>query len=380
MNGTKLYIDALPLAQDKMSGIGHLTLELTRALANNPSLDIKLVVPLRKRGLVARHNIKNAKIKTFPLPARVISLLMRCRLLPPVDLILGRGVYFFPNYRNWPLLFSHSLTYFHDVSFLLHPETVSPKNLKYLKNNARLWLKRTNYVLTLTESSKEEIITNLGVSSEKIIVVPAGVDTGVFSKRNAEEVISIKNKYKIDTQNYLLYVGNLEPRKNVDSLLRAYAQLTDEFRSQYSLVLIGGGGWLNEGTTELIDKLTSQGLKIIHPRAYVSDEDLPAIYSGAALLVHPAIYEGFGIPPLQAMACEVPVAASNIRAISEVVGDAALLFDPYSIEDISKNIQTALSDQSLRQELVRNAKKRVEQYSWQQAANRLTQTITNLRS
>src|SRR5437868_4018100 len=113
-NKQRLLIDALPLAQNRMSGIGHLLLELTRALASNDNLSVILVVPLGKRKAVLRHGINNISIKTLPLPARAVSILLRTRLLPPVDLVLGRGVYLFPNYRNWPLLFSKSLTYFHD--------------------------------------------------------------------------------------------------------------------------------------------------------------------------------------------------------------------------------------------------------------------------
>ncbi len=375
MSKTKLFIDALPLAQTRMSGIGHMILELTKALSKKDELDIHLIVPLRKRKLVERHGIKNVSIKTFPLPARAISILMRTRLLPPVDILLGRGVYLFPNYRNWPLLWSKSFTYFHDAAFVLHPETVSPKNLKYLQNNASLWLKRSDNVLTLTESSKKEISDSLPVPPEKLSVIPCGVDSEIFYTRPAEEISAVKNKYGINAQDYILYVGNLEPRKNVDNLLLAYESLESKLKNRYSLVLIGGGGWLNESTMELIDKLIGKGLNIIHPKSYVEDADLPAIYSGASLLVHPAIYEGFGIPPLQAMACKVPVAVSDIPSMREVVDYAGLFFDPGSTKDIARTIEQGLSDQKLRQDIISRGEARTLLFSWDQSAYELARLI-----
>jgi len=161
MKKTKIYIDALSLAEQKVSGIGHLTLETVRALALEEGLHINLVLPLGKRKLVERHRLQNVTIMELPIPARGLSLLTKMHLMPPVDLLLGSGVYIFPNYRNWPLLFSKSLTYFHDVSFMLYPETVSPKNLKYLQQNSPIWLKRSDLVLTLSKSSKKDIVKSL---------------------------------------------------------------------------------------------------------------------------------------------------------------------------------------------------------------------------
>jgi glycosyltransferase involved in cell wall biosynthesis len=375
----KLFIDALPLAQGRMSGIGHLVLELTKVLTRNDNLEIILVVPLGKRKAVLRHGIKNLSVKTFPLPARVMSVLMRLRLLPPVDIVLGRGVYLFPNYRNWPLLFSKSLTYFHDVAFMLHPETVSPKNLKYLRRSAQLWLKRTDTVLTLTDSSKQEIVGTLGTSADKIRVIPCGVDMAAFYPREKKEISTVKERYNINSERYILCVGNLEPRKNIDRLLEAYRQLSDDIRSEYALVLIGGGGWLNDHTLQLIEEMSNERLNIIHPDKYVEDKDMPAIYSGATLVAHPAIHEGFGIPILEAMACGIPVAASNIPSIIEVVDKSCLYFDPYSVESIESALHKGLSDKTVRQELIGKGKKRAAQFSWDNAALRLQNVIQELQ-
>lgn len=379
---TKVYIDALPIAQDKMSGIGHLTLEMIRALSTNKEFDYKyeliLVLPLGKASKIVRHNLSGCKVATLPLPARALSLFLKLKLLPPVDLLIGRGVYVFPNYRNWPLLLSPSITYFHDVSFMLHPETVSPKNLKYLKHNARLWLKRTDLVATLSHSSKMEIIENLKIPEGKVKIIPCGVNGSIFYHRSYKEVLNIKHKYGLPEGNYIICVGNLEPRKNIDRLIAAYQKLPDKLRNDYALVLIGGGGWLNEKTMALINSARNNGLDIFHPKKYVEDEDLPALFSGAALAVHPAVYEGFGIPPIQAMSCRTLVAASAIDSIKEVVGEAALLFDPYSISDIMAKIETGLSDNDERVSLVKKGEKQSKKFTWEDSASILYKIIEEL--
>jgi alpha-1,3-rhamnosyl/mannosyltransferase len=172
----------------------------------------------------------------------------------------------------------------------------------------------------------------------------------------------------------------LEPRKNIDRLLQAYQQLPVATRKEYGLVLIGGGGWLNDQTLKLIDELVAEGLNIFHPKQYVEDADLPAIYSGATLLTHPAIYEGFGIPPIQAMACGVPVAASNIPSIAEVVGKSALLFDPYSVEDISRTLQRALDSESVRRDLSTQGKTQAAKFTWAHSAEILKDVIKEIRA
>lgn len=371
----KVYIDALPLAEDRMSGIGHLILEQTRALAKNPHLDIRLVVPLRKRGKILRYNIRNTTVKTLPLLARMASVLTRMRLLPPVDLWLGRGVYLFMNYRNWPLALSKSLTYCHDTSFLLHPETVSPPNLQYLRGNIRLWTRRADLVLTLSKATKQEIIEQLHLPKRKIRVVPCGIDPAVYYPRTKSETEKTKKKYGITTQRYILYVGNLEPRKNLNRLLDAYRELPAELRKKYALVLVGGGGWLNQSTLAKIEQFAKEGENIFHPKTYVKDEDLPALFSGAELVVQPSLYEGFGIPPLQAMACGVPVAGSDIPSIREVVGNNAVVFDPYSVGSITKALQAGLTDKKLRKQLVSGGKNRAAQLTWEHSATLLAETI-----
>lgn len=373
----KLYIDAMPLADIQMSGIGHLTLELTKALSRQNSVELVLVVPMGKKRLVERHGIA-ASIRTIPLPARAVSLLLRTRMLPPLDTILGRGMYLFPNYRNWPLIRSQSMTFIHDASFALHPETLAPKNLKYLQHNVATWAKRTNLILTLTQSSRNDVLIALGLDEQKVRVINCGVDANAFKKVSQDEVAVVKNKYGIASSKYLLYVGNFEPRKNINALLGAYAKLPKRTRDEYALLLVGGGGWLNEGTVQLIKEMQAQGCNIIRPKKYIEDADLPAMYSGASLLVHPALYEGFGLSLLQAMACELPVIAGSNSSIPEVVGDAGILVDITNEYDMSDKILQVLGDRRLQARMRKKGLLQSRKFTWDRAAEEVVECIDDI--
>jgi glycosyltransferase involved in cell wall biosynthesis len=374
-----IYVDALALVPGKKSGVGT-TLEQT--LLSLIKLDelkdwqIFLVLPLGKgRHLKGNPILSRAQIKTIWLPARAIELLMRTRLLPPVDCFLGRGIYVFPNYRNWPVWRSRSLTYVYDTSFIKYPQTVQLKNQKYLNRYINLWTGRADKIITISEQVKSEIERTLGVHYAKIDVVPCGVDSSVFFKRNIKEVDDAKKRYGITYEKYLLYVGNIEPRKNLDALLDAYAQLPNDLQQEYGLVVVGGGGWLNETFFAKLEAMQAKGLKVMKVEKFVENHDLPAIYSGAKLLVHPAIYEGFGITPLEAMACETAVAVSDLPVIKEVAGEAGVYFNPNYSPSISEAIVTALQDGPKAGKRVKDGLIQATELSWERTAATLYQTV-----
>jgi glycosyltransferase involved in cell wall biosynthesis len=378
MKKTKLYIEAYPLSEDKISGIGHMTLELIRALEKHPknqvSFELVLVINKDRKEKLSRWGFKKVSIKTIPLPTRLFNALWKFDLLPPMDMWLGRGVYIFPNYKNWRLVFSKSLTFVCDISYLLYPEFVSPKNQKFLEKNVKKWVKRTDKVLAISKNAQTEIINNLHIAAEKTLLVPCGVDTTVFYKRPKDEIERLKITNGI-AKEYILYLGNIEPRKNIERLLNAYKLLPDELRKKYTLVLVGGGGWLNEPIMDAVYKSQQEGFDVLKPANYIPEEDLPALHSGASMLVHPALYEGFGISPLQAMACGTPVVVANNSSLPEVVGDAALFIDTKNEHDISDKIQRLLTDASLREQLTEKGKRRVQQYSWSISAEILVNEL-----
>ncbi len=367
----KLYVEASPIAEPNISGIGHMTLELIRALERHPDcgqkFEIVLVVAFNKKHLLDRWDFKRVKVKTIPVHMRLFNILWKFDLLPPMDLLLGKGTYLFPNYKNWRLLRSKNLTFVCDVSYLVVPEFVSPKNQQFLEKNITKWVRRSNKVLAISKNAQQEIIDNLDIEAAKTLLVPCGVDGSVFKAQSSQKVKQFLSEYELPND-YILYLGNLEPRKNISGLIDAYKSLPRSISKKYPLVLVGGGGWLNEPILEKITAAQADDYNIIRPEKYIPDDLLPELYGGAKMLVHPAFYEGFGISPLQAMACGVPVIAANNSSIPEVVGDAAILVPAEDTKAISVKIEELLSSTPLQKKLVARGLEQSKKYSWDSSA------------
>tara|TARA_B100000378_G_scaffold278674_1_gene282835 strand:- start:15301 stop:16452 length:1152 start_codon:yes stop_codon:yes gene_type:complete len=328
MKRRKIFIDGGPLAEEKMSGVGASTLETVRALALKKDIldthEIHLLIAANKRHLLDRHHLdKTVHITPIYIKARIINGLTKFNILPPMDLLFGRGVYIFPNFKNWPLLFSKSVTYVHDVAFRLYPQYIQKQNLLMLNASIERYLKRTDAIVTVSNSSKNDLLGSFPeLSNSKVHVVHNGVDRAEYNLGSRESSQGIKDKYNLPEE-YFLFISNLEPRKNVRTLLNAFELFADE-NASVGLVLVGGMGWNNEDVYARIDTLKRRGLLIIKPNAYVPDEDLPGLIAGSIALVHPAHHEGFGMSPLQAIACGTPVVVSDIPSLREVIGDVGV--------------------------------------------------------
>lgn len=340
----KVYIEADSIATEKMSGIGHATLEITRALdkliQTNRELSVTVIVPYKTKHYINAYNFKNIKVKSLPWGQKYVNYLLARTSLPvPIDLLYGRGVYLFPNYKTWSVPFSKSITFAHDVVFKKYPDTLNPKNLVYLEANFERWMNKTDAIISISESSAKEFKMFFPQFKDKVHVIYLGVDPEVYYPKPKDDITSVRNKYEIP-ENYFLYVGNLEPRKNIDRLLDGYKIYSDQTNRAKSLVLIGGDGWSNDSIKKKINDLTKTGYKIVRPKAYVADDNLPALYSGAHANIHVAIHEGFGLPPIQAQACGTPVVASDIPPLKEVLDSNNTIFvDPYNPEEIAKALE-----------------------------------------
>jgi glycosyltransferase involved in cell wall biosynthesis len=374
----QIFIESTPLLDTHLSGIGHSLLSLIKELAiinQNKRFNIKLVVPVDKLSLLKqRTQDLDVGYKTIPLPARVMYVLMKFNLLPPLDIWLGTGVYVFPNYRNWPVRRSRSITFIHDLGFCVYPEFVSPKNLAFLKRNMPSWLRQTNIAVSISEQTKLDIIKYYNYPEAKINTIYLGVNPKDFYHRTNSEIDSVKHKYRLPSK-YFIFLSTIEPRKNVENLLKAYKALPPEIRDKYGLVLIGARGWLSDTTVQLINKLQSSSFNIIWPQNYVPDEDLPALLSGATMLIHPSYYEGFGISPLQAMACRVPVIVANNSSMPEVVGKAGLYVDANNYEDLANKIVELVQDKEEQKNNSLLGYSRSKQFGWEKSAKQLHELI-----
>jgi glycosyltransferase involved in cell wall biosynthesis len=260
----------------------------------------------------------------------------------PLDLLLGTGDYIFPNFRNWPLLFSKSYTYIHDACFAVFPEYVEEKNRAYLNKYMSMWLKRTDKILTVSESAKKEIQQYLDQPDDRVTVVGNAVNQEEFFPRSYDEVLKVREKYGLG-ENYFLYLGNIEPRKNLTTLVTAYGSQSD-LRESTELFLVGGDGWLNDDIYSAIDDARKRGYKIIKNKSYVPDKDIPALMTGAQALVQPSWHEGFGLAVIQALACGTPSICSDIPGLRNAIAGnehVVTLFDPHNVDDLSEILKNA---------------------------------------
>lgn len=248
---------------------------------------------------------------------------------------------FFSPYYKFPLLTDiPSIISIHDITYLLiEPYRNQIKNKFFIKNFIKIAAKKVKKIITCSNSTKKDLCKILNIEEDKIEIIYDAV-SNEFSPKDKQDVLKVKNKYNINKK-YILYVGNSKPHKNLNRLIQAYELLPKEIKEEYMLILIG------VESSSLI-KYQVENVKLIKT---VNNEELISFYSGADLFVFPSLYEGFGLPPLEAMACGCPVVVSNISSISEILEDAAVYFNPYSIDEISKTIAKVLLDEDLKKRL-----------------------------
>ena len=254
-----------------------------------------------------------------------------------------------------------------DLSLHLWPQT-HPKNRRdYFKRHFYRRLPWASHFIVISEATKAQMIEYLNISPDKITVTHLGVSPNItpIPAENAKRVMS---HYGLTYGSYLLYVGTLEPRKNITALLQAYALMPKRTQSCFPLILAGGRGWLMDHIEDEINRLGIASTTRI--TGYVLSKHLPALYSGAKVFIYPSLYEGFGLPPLEAMACGTPVITSNVSSLPEVVGDAGILIDPHDINRLKSEIEHLIEDSSQRNLLRNLGLERSKQFTWEACARK----------
>jgi len=252
----------------------------------------------------------------------------------------------------------------HDLSFRRFPAAAHPQRLRYLNTYFQKRLQWARRVIVDSEFVKREVIEELQISSDKVDVIYPGVD-GRFCPKPPAEVLAFKKAAGLP-EHYILYVGAIEPRKNLPFLLRAFHRAGAFLPPDLVLVLAGSLGWRHEEVIQMRERL---GLKSrVFLPDYIPEEKLPLLYSGAELFVYPSLYEGFGLPPLEAMACGVPVVASRAGALPEVVGDAGLLVSPADEEGWANAMQEVMGSKGLKAAFQEKGFSRAHLFSWENTA------------
>jgi glycosyltransferase involved in cell wall biosynthesis len=252
----------------------------------------------------------------------------------------------------------------HDLAFIRFPQTFRAYNRVYLDFATRLSARRAARILAVSENTRREVIEILGVPPERVVVTPNAVRDH-FRPPDPAALAAFRIAKGLP-ERFVLYVGTLEPRKNLTTLLEAYAQVV---RTQAVPLLVGGGkGWLYD---EVFRRLEELGLREqVKFVGYIAEEELPLWYAAATVFVFPSIYEGFGMPPLEAMACGTPVITSNSSSLPEVVGDAGLMASPYDAGAFATAIERVLGDDQLRHELRERGLARARSFDWRVTAER----------
>lgn len=236
------------------------------------------------------------------------------------------------------------------------------------KNWTSYSVKKAKKVITISESSKDDIIKYYKVKAEKVVVVPLGLKK-IEDSMNEQKSLSgfgVEGKY-------ILFVGTIQPRKNIRKLIEAYSKLSKKEKKEYQLVIVGKKGWLYEPIFKAPDEYGVKDRVVFLD--YVKDEELPAFYKKASLFVLPSLYEGFGLPVLEAMRYDCPVAISNVSSLPEAGGDAAIYFDPENVDDIKNKIEKVLESEKLQKEMIEKGRNHYKKFTWEKSAKKVMDAI-----
>jgi glycosyltransferase involved in cell wall biosynthesis len=262
----------------------------------------------------------------------------------------------------------------HDLSFVRVPEAASPNLKAYLDVVVPRSVNRADCVLADSQATKNDLIELYNVSPEKIIVLLSGVDAR-FKPVSGVALGKVREKYGLGDAPYVLSVGTVQPRKNYVRLIQAVSQLRGQGHDLH-LVIAGGRGWLEDPIYAAVASEKMQ--PYVHLIGFADESDLPALYSAAACFAFPSLYEGFGLPILEAMGCGTPVVTSDKSSLPEVAGDAALIVDPYKVDDLAHAIRDMINNDTLRQMLIDKGYQRAEAFTWEKSARHLQQIYTDL--
>ena len=369
----RIGIDYTAAARQR-AGIGRYARELATALLRLESPHEYIVFAasggLGERDWRPETGKSRVQFRTLPLSDDWMARLwQRLRLPIPVEVITGPlDVFYSPDFVLPPTrLPTRTLLTVHDLSFLRYPDAFVPSLRRYLERAVPRSVARATRVLADSEATRADLITLLEVPPEKVEVLYSGVGARFRAEREPGEMDRLRAQYGICEQPYVLSVGTLQPRKNYVRLIRAAARLGSGVR----LVIAGGRGWLYEG---ILAEAEEHGERV-RLLGFVDDADLPALYRNAALFAFPSLYEGFGLPVLEAMACGVPVVCSNAPSLPEVAGEAALLVDPLDTDGLAGAMTRALHDTGLRREMVAKGLVQAARFTWQRAAGQLLSTF-----
>lgn len=364
----QLLINAIPLLAEE-SGIGNYTRQICNAVLASREFNSTFFYGYyskKLRKIVPQNNIWLGNLGGIARKGSLARKICKkaLRLANMAANIINKATwdcYFEPNFLLLPSLHAKSTVItIHDFSCFRYPQWHPAERVRHMEKYFWESVNRADHIITVSEPVRQEACATYGISPDRITAIPNGVDHALFSPQPQAALEALRRQYDLP-ENFVLYVGTLEPRKNIANLARAHSRLPAGLRSRFPLLLAGSNGWNN---SEIM------GLIRAHPRhiralGYVPRHHLPLFYSAATIFAYPSWYEGFGLPAVEAMACGRAVLTSTDPALSALCGNAALATDPADVESLTDNMRRLLEDTNLRQSLEQNALKNAAAYSWE---------------
>lgn len=386
----RIGIDVRCLSEGRRTGVEEYTLNFLEALFGADKKNEYILFfnsgkkPKADFGWAEKY--PNVSLKKFRFPNKLLNLLFWYFDWPKIDRMIGEvDIIFLPN-----IIFAATskkaklIATIHDLSFERHPETFSLKRRWWHGFvNAKKICRRADKIIAVSNSTKNDIQSLYGVNPEKIKTIRSGVSERFkIIDRNDKDLIKIKEKYALPYK-FILFLGTVEPRKNIIAVVRAYGAFRkfalrenyEEF-AKYKLVIAGESGWMSGKIFSEIER--SPFRKDITVINSIADEDKEYLFNLASLFVYPSLFEGFGFPPLEAMACGVPVIASNNSSLPEIVADAGILIDPDRPDEIFRAMRDILGNKSLAEKLRSRGLVQAKKFRWQKSAEEFLGVVKSL--